>query len=395
MFYDVKAYLRGLKDIYREETLSGLDYWAEKGIDWDKRGIVTFLDREGNWYHDEKSGWFTGRSMYSFARGYNDVEKRDLWLKAALCIYDFHVAHQFAPDGRLYYNMSRDGVPKNGELIAGENATKYQASLHSESFAVMGLSELYRATGRDDVKETLIKVFNMQQFIYHNPDYVTTGAKSSGAEQPKVPLAWLMSLLCSTQTIRQALPERSAEFTALIAGYIAEIFKHYYSEELDTIMEAEIDNPGHNMELAWFMLAEGLYTKDKGLVTRCAKYVNDIYEYGWDHEYGGLYNTVNMFKRPANSLNWQIKTWWPQNEIEIGLLYAYIGTGDIAFLEKYRKVHEWVFAHFIDRDFGEWYTAVDRYGIPSIVNKGSHSKGPYHVYRSYYAIMDIIDAYLA
>ena len=393
MIYDVKAYLRGLKDVYREEALSGLDFWAEKGMDWEKGGIVTYLDREGNWYLDEKSGWFTGRSMFSFAKGYNDICKRERWLEAAVSLYEFMVAHQFAPDGRLYYNMSRDGTPCDACPAAG-SYPMLQPSLHCESFAVMGLSELYKATGRQDVKDTLMKVFETQQFLYRNPDYVKTGEKNASGAQPKVQLAWLMSLLCSVQTMREAVAEQADRCTALLAEYIAEVFKYYYDEDLDNLVEAEVDSPGHNMEVAWFMLAEGLYTKNQALVGRCAKFVMGIYDYGWDHEYGGLYNNVNMYGRPAFAITGSAKYWWPANEIEIGLLYAYIGTGEMAYLEKYRKVHEWVFGHFPDRDFGEWFGYLDRSGKPISKTKGNNQKGPYHLYRSFYAIHNIIDAYL-
>ena len=87
MIYDVKAYLHGLRDTYREEIQSGLDFWAEHGVDWENGGIVTYLDRRGNWYLDEKQGWFTGRAMYCFARGYYDICKRERWLEE-MCIRD-------------------------------------------------------------------------------------------------------------------------------------------------------------------------------------------------------------------------------------------------------------------------------------------------------------------
>ena len=394
MIYDVKAYLHGLRDTYREEIQSGLDFWAEHGVDWEKGGIVTYLDRRGNWYLDEKQGWFTGRAMYCFARGYHDICKRERWLEAALNIYNFLAAHQFAPDGRLYYNMSRDGAPCDTNPIGG-SFSALMPSLHCESFAVMGLSELYRVTGRQDVKETLLRIFDMQQRIYRNPEYVTTGKmRPPGTPQPKVPLAWLMSLLCSVQTLRQALPENKEAYTALLSEYIGEIFKYYWDDELQTLMEAEIDCPGHNMEVAWFMLAEGLYTGDKALVERCARIVGDIYRYGWDHEWGGLYLHVNMRGNPGFVPTAPLKYWWPNNETEIGLMYAFIGTGDLSYLEKYRKVHEWVFAHFPDRDEGEWFGYLNRDGTPISTNKGDNQKGPYHLYRSFFAIHDVIGAYL-
>lgn len=179
-----------------------------------------------------------------------------------------------------------------------------------------------------------------------------------------------------------------------MSEYIGEVFKYYWDEELQTLMEAEIDCPGHNMEVAWFMLAEGLYRGDKALVTRCAGIVEDIYRYGWDHELGGLYLHVNMWGNPGFVPMAPLKYWWPNNEAEIGLMYAFIGTGDSAYHEKYRKVHEWVFAHFPDRDEGEWFGYLNRDGTPISTNKGDNQKGPYHLYRSFFAIHDVIKAYL-
>ena len=141
MIYHSHAYLRGLQDIYREEVLGGLDFWADHGVDWEKGGLVTYLDREGNWYLDEKQGWFTGRAMYSFAKGYNDIEKRERWLDAGLNLYDFMVKHQFSPQGRLYYNLSREGVPCDTNPSVGSYGMM-QASWDCEGYAVLGLSEL-------------------------------------------------------------------------------------------------------------------------------------------------------------------------------------------------------------------------------------------------------------
>ena len=384
MINDVNAYLRELKGFYREQAVNSLNFWLRHGIDWEMKGIVTSVDREGKWFDDKKNGWFTGRSMFSFARGYNSIDPCERWLDAAVCIYDFLTAHQFAPDGRLYLSMSRSGEPIGDAL---------QDTLHSESFAIMGLSELYRATGRQDVRETLMKVFDMQQFIYHNPDYVTTGQKNTSGGQPKVTLPWLMTLMCSAQTMREALPERAAQCSEEISGYIGEIYKHHFNKELDTIMEHAIDDPGHNMEVAWFILAEGLYIQNREYVERGAKYINDVYDYGWDHEAGGLFGRKNMFDRSELPADLK-KSWWPCNEVENGLLYAYIGTGDIAYLEKFQNVHEWVFAHFLDPEYGEWYGSLNRDGTPVNTHKGSFYKGPFHTCRSFFAIYEILDAYL-
>lgn len=397
MICDPKRYLRTVADVLAEEAESGLDFWADHGMDWEKGGLVTFLDQDGNWYLDDKQGWFTGRAMYSFARGYNDLCKKQRWLDAAENLYDFMVKHQFVPDGKgkLYHYMNRDGAPIKPSSIVGNSGPALRNTLHDESFAVMGLSELYRATGRQDVKETLYRVFDAQQFIFKNPKHFEDGTLSPADEQPKVDLGSLMSLLCSAQTARACDPEREAYYTERIAFYMEQVFRYYYIPERKLITEAVIDCPGHSMEVAWFMLAEGLYTGDQKLVELCADDILVLFDIGWDKQHGGFDLISNFKGTPAFRIGGGLKYWWPNIELMIGLMYAYIGTGRQEFLEKYRMVHEWVFARFPDREKGEWYGYLNHDGSLRSPCKGDYAKGPYHLYRGIYAIRDLICAYLS
>lgn len=396
VIYDPKAYLRGLLDVYREEVRGGLDFWAEHGMDWEKGGIVVYLDREGNWYLDEKQGWFTGRAMYSFARGYSDISREQRWLDAACNLYDFMIEHQFLNDGsgRLYHNMDREGNPCDSAQIAG-NRPAVAGGLHDECFAVMGLAELYRATGREDVRDTLYRVFDTARFLYQNPSFYVTGERSREGEQPKPDLSSLMSLLCSTQTVRACDPGREEYYSSLLAEYVEQVFRYYYLPERKLIMEKELDCPGHSMEVAWFMLAEGLYTGDQVLVDQCAEVVNALFDLGWDREHGGFIVITNMEGKPAFDIVGNLKYWWPNNELELGLMYSYIGTGRQEYLERYRMVHEWIFAHFPDREKGEWYGYLNYDGTPLSRCKGDNQKGPYHLYRSFYGIHNLILSYLS
>lgn len=393
MFYDAKAYLKSLLPVYNEEIHEGLDFWAKHGIDWEKGGFVTYVDRDGNWYKDEKQGWFTGRAMFSFAKGYNDFEKKQLWLDAALNLYDFMLAHQYIPDGsgRLYHYMDRNGQPSSYYIHI-----TIMRDLHDESFAVMGLAELYKATGREDVKQTLYKMIETQQFIYRNPTYYQDGKLTpEGAPAPRAPLGWLMSLLCSIQTARGCDPEREEYYTRLLREYVDQSFTYYYDPQLRILTEQEVECVGHSIEVAWFALAEGLYTKDQDLINRCAEVIDALFELGWDKQYGGLVLHANRYGKPDFNVTQNLKYWWPNNELEISLMYAYIGTGDEKFLQKYRMAHEWIFAHFPDRECGEWYGYLNQDGTPLSRCKGDHSKGAYHTFRSFYAIYNLIAAYLS
>jgi len=396
MICDPKRYLRCVADLMAEEAESGPDFWAEHGMDREHGGIVTYLDRSGNWYLKEKQGWFTGRAMYAFARGYNDLCKKQRWLDAAENLYNFLVTHQLVPgeNGKLYHYMDLEGNPKAPSHITGNNGPAIRPYLHDESFAVMGLAELYRATGREAVRQTLYHVFEAQQFLFKNPRYYIDGTLSPENTQPKVDLGTLMSLLCSAQTARACDPERAELYTQRIACYMDEVFRHYYDPERKLIHEVIMDCPGHGLEVAWFMLAEGLYTKNQELVELCADVILALFHLGWDKQYGGFETITNFVGSPACWIGGQLKYWWPNIELMIGLMYAYIGTGRQEFLEKYRMVHEWVFSRFPDREQGEWYGYLNRDGSVLSPCKGDYAKGPYHLYRGFYAIRDLILAHL-
>lgn len=396
MIYDKTAYLQGLKDTYAQEIREGLDFWAEHGIDWDKGGVVTYLDRDGNWYCDEKQGWFTGRAMYAFARAYSDVYPEPRWLAAAENLYCFMVKHQFDPEtGKLYHNMNRDGQPIDSQIIPDVIYSAKSTNLHEEGFAVMGLSELYRATGRQDVKETLYRVLDMEVFLYRNPRYFIDGSCSPENKMPKPTLSSLMTLLCSIQTARVCDPERESYYTGLLAEFVDQVMQHYYDPQKKLLSEQDIDCPGHSMEVAWFMLAEGMYTNNQALISCCAEIIGSLFEMGWDRTHGGGFRLFqNLKETPAFSVLQNLKYWWPNSELEAGLMYAYIGTGDSYYLEKFRMVHEWIFAHFPDREHGEWFGYLNEYGQPISQTKGDNQKGPYHLYRNFCAIYSLLNTYL-
>ena len=81
--------------------------------------------------------WLQGRALWMFSKLYNDVEQRPNWLDAAHHIYDFIIQHGFDADGRMFFAVTADGRP-----------LRKRRYLFTETFAVIGLAEYARATGR-------------------------------------------------------------------------------------------------------------------------------------------------------------------------------------------------------------------------------------------------------
>ena len=79
------------------------------------------------------------------------------------------------------------------------------------------------------------------------------------------------------------------------------------------------------------------------------------------------------------------------------MLHLHIGYAayNITKNEKYLKIakqlEDFSFAHFADRENGEWYTEVDRDGGVVNADKGTLLKGPFHLPRMLFGMMSLAE----
>lgn len=82
--------------------------------------------------------------------------------------------------------------------------------------------------------------------------------------------------------------------------------------------------------------------------------------YGWDKEYGGIYYFMDRKGCPPQQLEWDQKLWWVHIETLISLLKGYQLTGDKQCMEWFEKIHEYVWTHFKDAQYPEWFGYLNR-----------------------------------
>jgi N-acylglucosamine 2-epimerase len=140
-------------------------------------------------------------------------------------------------------------------------------------------------------------------------------------------------------------------------------------------------NPGHSIENSWFLLNNSLVNDDKTLQNQALNILNWHLDLGWDKEFGGVYYFRDLFGRPCEQLEHDMKLWWVYNEVLIATLAAHFVTGDEKYEQWYDKAHDYSFSHFSDKECGEWYGYLHRDGTVSHTQKGSLWKGPYHLLR--------------
>ena len=88
-----------------------LPHWLAIKKDSEYGGIFTSFDENANVIGTDKTVWFFGREMWSYAMAWRQVEQRPEYVDMCEHIYQF-LKKCTPPDGRLPYIVTRDGQPK-------------------------------------------------------------------------------------------------------------------------------------------------------------------------------------------------------------------------------------------------------------------------------------------
>jgi N-acylglucosamine 2-epimerase len=214
-----------------------------------------------------------------------------------------------------------------------------------------------------------------------------------------------MVLVSSAQTMRRADTDNKDYYDLVIKTVIDDMINLHYKEDLKCVLENVLPdgsildnptgrtiNPGHTIENSWFLMNYANLTKDKDLLEKALNMLKWSLELGWDKEHGGVLYFVDVYNRPPEQLEHDMKLWWVHNECLIACLTALHLTGDPIFEEWYDKLHDYIFTHFPDKEYGEWYGYLHRDGTVSHTQKGSLWKGPYHLPRCLMLCEQILSA---
>ena len=314
---------------------------------------------------------------------YNTVEPRAEWLEVARSCIEFSRKHCFAPDGKMYFSVTRDGQP-----------LRMRRYVFSESFASVANAAFAKATGDTRAAEDAVKTFATYLRYSFEPGVMNPKFEPT---RPAKSLASLMICIVTAQELRANLGDvlvSGRTCTEWIDVSIAEIERDFLKPDLQALMEMvapdgsvidHIDgrtlNPGHAIECAWFVMHEGELRADKKLIQLGAKILDWMWTRGWDAECGGILYFRDVFGKPVQEYWHDMKFWWPHNEVIIATLLVWKLTGDEKYARWHQLVHDWSFKHFPDPDFGEWYGYLHRDGSLSQRAKGNLYKGPFHLPR--------------
>ena len=204
---------------------------------------------------------------------------------------------------------------------------------------------------------------------------------------------------------REIEPLLDEEFLAkTIDTCIHEVMDVFYRPELGLIVEhvssegelvdnfdGRCLNPGHAIEAMWFIMDLGVRLNRKDLIERAVSIALKEVEYGWDNEFGGIFYFMDRLGHPVQQLEWDQKLWWVHIETLISMLKGYQLTGSRECLSWFEKVHDYVWTHFADPQYPEWFGYLNRRGEVLLPLKGGKWKGCFHVPRGLYQCWQILE----
>jgi N-acylglucosamine 2-epimerase len=362
-----------------------LPFWLRHGWDRAHGGILTGLDRNGTVIESDKSIWFQGRAAWMYATAYQTVERRPEWLEFAGSCLDFIRRHAHGPDGKMYFTVTREGRP-----------LRMRRYVYSECFAAIAFAAYAKATSEARAAADAMQAW--ETFLHHTFTPGVMAPKTDPATRPMQGLAPRMITIVTAQELRAQLGDvraGGATCTEWIDRAIADIERDFLKPDLQALLEVTgpggelLDhfdgrqlNPGHAIEAAWFILHEAkLRGRDPRLLRLGLTILDWMWARGWDREHGGILYHVDVLGRPQQEYWHDMKFWWPHNEVIIATLLAEQLTGDAKYAEWHRLAHDWAYAHFPDREHGEWYGYLHRDGSVSSTMKGGTWKGPFHLPR--------------
>ena len=373
-------YLKVWADSYKHDlTADILPFWLANGLDRKHGGVYTCLDREGRLMDSTKSVWFQGRFGFVAAYAYNQVERNPEWLEASKSCIDFIEAHCADADGHMYFEVAADGTP-----------LRKRRYVFSECFAAIAMSEYAIASGDKRYAEKALELFKRIQRFLATPGFLEL--KYLPALQARGH-SITMILINTASRIRAAIDD--PVLNTQIDESLDAIRRYFIHPEFKALLEmvgpegefidtcnGRLINPGHCIETAWFILEEARHRGgDKDLTDMALQILDWSWQWGWDEQYGGIINFRDCRNLPVQDYSQDMKFWWPQTEAIIATLYAYQATKDEKYLAMHKQISDWTYAHFPDREHGEWYGYLHRDGTVAQPAKGNIFKGPFHIPR--------------
>ena len=393
-----------------------LPYWKKYGIEKNGHGFYGAVDLDGNpVLTSNKTCVLNARILWTFSTAAmldGNEEYGAIADKAYQVVTEDFEDKEF---GGYYMELSPDNK------VANDIKHTY-----AQAFVIYSLCKYYEFRPSDAVMQKIQKSFNLLEVKAIDPDHFgyresfTREWKIYGQNrladnnEPKsmnthlhVLEAWAaLYKVWKDPKVEQRLTELMNLFLNKIIrenGHFGIFFDEAFNEA-DT--SKGICSFGHEIEGSWLLWEAAEILGDKAILekmrTVAVKIVDNIERVAVDKD-GGLFLESTRFGSHVKTN----KHWWQQAETLVGFMNAFELTGNIKYWNTVKLSWNFIDTYLIDHQRGEWFTKLNRLGVPYLVEPADDPspyyrndwkidpwKCPYHNGRSMMEMMKRIDVML-
>lgn len=366
-------------------------FWLQT---WDDQsgGFYTNIDKDGT----VLTSWGTNKNMLTQSRNAYGMTRAFMltgdttYLGFAKRSLDWMYKHAWDTlYGGWYQELDINGNPV--DRFANKTAF-YQ------HYALLGIAAFYEATGDTTAWHWLLKGYQHLENIYWDNRTGYTGYldesnygndsawnKSFNATVDAV-TTHLLSLYYITK--EQVYKDRLIEMAEEIEQHLVASMPQQaigFVEKFNTDWEWR-DNEtltlmGHVLKSGWCLARINRLHPDISYINNAEILIDDVYQNGYDHEFGGPYKDYNRVT--GEMILWGLqdsaKAWWQMEQAITAGLQMFDLTGEDWYLQMADETIQFYMQHFVDPVYGEVYADRTRYGgIAWNEAKGNSGKAAYH-----------------
>ncbi len=379
----------------QDELQRILHFWSTEAIDTEHGGFLGQINYLGKKCDKAPKGAIlNARILWTFSAAYRTTKNEGYKKMADL---SFHYINNYFVDAEnngVYWEVDYLGNPINKRKQA-----------YALSFAIYAFAEYFRATHNTESLKSAKAWFQILEDKFWDDDnigYIEALTENwSPIEDMRLSEKDLnapksmnthLHVLEAYSNLYRVWPNNKLKKSIKA---LLDIFQHRIIDkktghfnlffDLDWQVKSSVISFGHDIEGAWLLHEAAEVIDDKVYIANIQKItlnlVNITLREGLDSD-GSLFNEYHDNKYDKD------KHWWPQAEAMVGLMDAYQIEPKEAYLTAIFKLWQFIQAHLIDNNNGEWFWRVDIYGktLPTD-DKVGFWKCPYHNTR---ALMELI-----
>ncbi len=372
-----------LQEVRENLTSCILPYWLR--LKDPRGGFYGEVAADGTILYDAPRGVIlNARIIWSFAAAYQALPDT-AYLVAAVHARDYFLEH-FCDHkyGGVYWSVD----------AAGERLdTKKQ--LYSQGFAIYALSELYKATGDDEVLKNAINLYKVVETYFadkENGGYIEALARDFSP---------LEDMSLSAHDINA---DKTMNSHLHVLEAYANLYQVWPDEELKAAVEKLLDiigtkvmaadghlqlyfrkdwsvmpggvSYGHDIETSWLALECAMALKDIDVVNRVRPWALAMGKAGNE----GLFPDGSMrYEKCLDGKYDDSRQWWVQAETVVGNLWLWKYHSDPQGAERALSAWSYIRENLVDSKDGEWWWAVLPDGKVDLSQpKVGFWKCPYH-----------------